>query len=145
LEDKSKRAILRFYTRRSGRNGKPMDIVHFYSPAGGKVFHARCERGIITGFLRRVNGSVRLSKTGKTLYLEGDRAEDILRRLAILAGSRQCVRSNVKIAGIAETVASLGEFETIFWYSKIIEEYERRGFWGVCRVAKAFRILHGID
>lgn len=137
--------VLRFSTRRKGYHGKPVEIVHFYSPVGGKVFHARCERGVILSFLERVNESVRKSKTGKTIYLEGSGAEGLFRKLIILAGCKQCTRATSKILEVMEAVAGLGEFETIFWYSNMIKEYERSGYWGVCRVARAFRILYRID
>ncbi len=145
METVERRVIIRFSTRRIGKHGRPAEVAHFHSSTSGKVFHARCERGVISSFLERVNGAARWSKTRKTVYLEGARAEELLRKLVILVGCRQCTRDQSKIPEIAEVVASLGEFETIFWYSKILEEYEKRGFWGVCRVAKAFRVLYRID
>ena len=145
VEAGEKRVVLRFSIRSIGKHRKPVEVVHFYSSTSGKVFHARCEQGVISSFLERINGAVRRSKTGKTIYLEGARAEELFRKLIILAGCRQCVRATSKILEIAEVVAGLGEFETIFWYSKMIEGYEKKGYWGVCRVAKAFRVLHRID
>lgn len=145
MEENGKRVILRFSTRRVGNHGKLVELVHFYGPTGSKIFHARCERGVISSFLERANGFVRRSRTGKTIYLEGTRAEEFFRKLIILAGCKQCMRTASKILEVAEAVAGLGEFETIFWYSKMIEEFEKRGYWGVCRVAKAFRVLYRID
>jgi hypothetical protein len=40
---------------------------------------------------------------------------------------------------------SIGEYELLFWSSKMLEAYESRGLWDVCRTARAFRILHKID
>jgi hypothetical protein len=145
VEESEKRIVLRFSARRVGERRKLVEVVHFYSLTGGKVFYARCERGVISSFLERINGVARRSRTGKTIYLEGARAEELFRKLIILTGCRQCTRSPSKIPEIAEVVAGLGEFETIFWYSKMLVEYEKKGFWGVCRVAKAFRVLHRID
>lgn len=145
MEASEKRIVLRFTTRRIGKHGKPVEIVHFYSSTSGRIFHARCERGAVSSFLQRINSDARRSRTGKTIYLEGARAEELFRKLVILTGCRQCTRSQAKIPEIAEVVAGLGEFETIFWYSKILEEYEKKGFWGVCRVAKSFRVLYRID
>lgn len=136
---------LRFTTRRVGRWKRPVEMAHFYGLSSSKVFHARCERAVILSFIERVNGDFRRSRTGKTIYLEGNRAEDILRRLIVLAGCRQCIKNESKIADVADAVTGLSEFETIFWYSRMIEEYENRGYWGVCRVAKAFRVLYRID
>ncbi len=136
--------ILRFTFRKARKKNGMIEVTHFYA-SYGKVFHARCEHSVIFSFIERLNGKIRRSKTGKTIHLEGNRAEDIFRRLIIFAGSRQCIRKETKIIELAETIASLGEFETIFWYNKILEGYESRGYWGVCRVAKAFRILYRID
>ncbi|QGR19701.1 hypothetical protein [Stygiolobus azoricus] len=145
MEASEKRAILRFSTRRVGKQRRPVEVVHFYSSYGVKDFHAYCERGVISSFLERVNADVRRGRKGGTIYLEGDRADDLFRRLIILAACRQCTRSQAKIPEIAEKVASLGEVATLFWYSRVLEEYEKRGFWGVCRVARAFRVLYRID
>ncbi len=145
VDNSEKRVVLRFSIRKIGKHRKPVEVVHFYGSTGGKVFHARCERGVISSFLERMNGAVSRSRTGKTIYLEGTKAEELLRKLIILAGCRQCLRASSKISEVAEVIAGLGEFEAIFWYSKILEEYEKRGFWGVCRVAKAFRVLYRID
>ena len=140
-----KRVVIRFSTRRITGSRRHVEVAHFYGPSGARVFHARCERGVIVGFLERVGGAVSRSRTGKTIYVDGARAEDLLRRLVILAGSRQCVRKPSKVRDVAEVVAGLGEFEAIFWYSKILDEYEKRGYWGVCRVAKSLRVLYRVD
>ncbi len=145
VDESKKRVVLRFSIRKTEKHRKPIEVAHFYGSAGGKVFHAHCEHGVISSFLERMNGAVSRSRTGKTIYLEGAKSEELLRKLIILAGCRQCLKASSKISEVAEAIAGLGEFEAIFWYSKILEEYEKRGFWGVCRVAKAFRVLHGID
>ena len=145
MESSERSLVLKFTFKKLRKRGNRVEVAHFYSSSGSKVFHARCERGVISSFIERVNGKVKQSKTGKTIYLGGSRAEDIFRRLIILAGCRQCVRNEAKITELAEAIAGLGEFETIFWYNKMLEEYENRGYWGVCRVAKAFRVLYRVD
>lgn len=149
MESAGKRLVLRFTIRRIGRGKRPVEVAHFYSPYGGKVFHAYCERGVVSSFIERIiytfNSNVERSRTGKSIYLEGGKAEDIFRRLVILAGCTQSVRIRTKIVEVAESVAGLGEVETIFWYNKMLEEYEKRGYWGACRVAKAFRVIYRID
>ena len=137
---------LQFRLRKSKKSGGLAEYVYFYDKVStSRIFHARCEKGVIISFIERMNGHIRRSKTGKTLYIEGNEAEDLFRRLVILAGCRQCIRSENKVAEIAEIVARLGEFETLFWYSKTIERYESHGYLGVCRIARAFRALYGID
>jgi len=145
LSEPGKRIILRFLTRKTGKAGKPAEFIYFYSEPGGRIFHARCERGVISSFLERLGEVVGRSRTGKTLYLEGARAEDIARRLIILAACRQCMKKSSRILDVAEALMGISEFEAIFWHSKILDEYEKKGYWGVCRVARAFRVIHRID
>jgi len=144
VEEGGKQTTLRFSVKKVGKLKKPMEVIHFYSSSGGKVFHARCERGVVLSFLERLGKSVKQSRTGKTIYLEGVETEELLRKLIILASCRQCMKSPTKMPEVAEVIAGLGEFETIFWYTKAVEEHEKKSFRGVCRVAKAFRILHRI-
>lgn len=144
MEGIDRRVAIKF-TWRSDKHGRRIETTHFYDSLGRRLFHARCERGVILSFLERVNAVTSTSRSGKTIYIEGSGVEDLLRKLIILAGVRQCTKSPLKVRDLVEVVGSLGEFETIFWYSKILEEHERRRYWGVCRVAKAFRILNRID
>lgn len=145
MNTEEKQLVIRFTTRKIGKQRRPVEIAYFYSTSGVKVFESRCEPGVIFSFLERIGFEARRSKKGKTIYLEGSRGEEVFRKLVILAGCRQSLKKQLKILDVAEEVAGLGEFEAIFWYSKMIEEHERKGFWGVCRVARAFRILHRID
>ena len=135
-------AMIRFTVRRSKRG--PVEVAHVYRPGGGKIFQARIERSTLTAFLDRLGVEYSRSKTGKTIYLTGRDPEDTLRKLVVFAGCRQCVRSQAKVLDLAQAVAGMGELETIFWFSKMLEAYEARGFWGACRVARAVRALHGI-
>ena len=137
---------LRFRWKKVKGSGGVAEYVYFYERMpGSSVFRARCEKGVITSFISRVNGHVRRSRSGKTIYIDGNGAEDLYRRLMILAGCRQCVRSETRVAEIAGVVARLGEFETLFWYSRMVEAYEKEGYRGVCRVVRAFRTLYEVD
>ncbi|MBE9390829.1 hypothetical protein IOK49_01850 [Fervidicoccus fontis] len=135
---------IRFSVRR--RDGEAYDVIHIFNGSRDKVFSARCERGLVSSFLERLEGlSIRRSSSGKTLYLDGEGALGAMRRLVILAGCRQCTKSARKAIDLAEAVLSIGEYELIFWSSKMLEAYEFRGFWDVCRTARAFRVLYRID
>ncbi|ADM27559.1 hypothetical protein Igag_0729 [Ignisphaera aggregans DSM 17230] len=135
---------IRFFTR-SRKHRNPIEVVYFYDNIGSRVFSAYCEYDVVSSFLERFDASVKRSRSGKTIYLEGPQAEDIFRRLVIFTGFRQCVKSSSKALQLGDAIVGIGEFEAIFWYSKIVNAYENEGFWGVCRIAKAFRILHRID
>ena len=44
-----------------------------------------------------------------------------------------------------DAIANISYFDTAFWYSKFVKSYERNGLIGVCRVARAFRTLYGVE
>jgi len=142
--------VLRFTTRKK-RSRDSVEAVYMYDHTGSRVFHAYCSRSALTNFIERLissnmfNAQIERSRSGKTLRLVGSGAEDVFRRVAVFAGVAQCTRSSSKIIDAADIIAGLGEFEAVFWYTKILGEFERRGFWGVCRVAKSFRTLYRID
>ncbi len=137
--------VIRFTKRGVDRPGGPYEVVHIYLRGIGKIFHARCEKSLVANMLEVLNGGVERSSTGKTFYLTGARAESVLRRLVVMMGCRQCVRDGSKILHIMEAVWEMDEYEALFWYSRMLDAYMERGLPGVCRVAKAFRLLHGID
>jgi len=148
--ERPKAFTLRFTVRGGGR-GRPVEVMHMYDSTGSKVFLARCSRSTLMSFIERLsatgafNARIERSRSGRTIALLGDGAEDLFRRVVIFAGVAQCTRSPSKVLDAAEVLAGLGEFEVVFWYTKILGEYERRGFWGVCRVARSFRTLYRID
>jgi len=116
--------ILRFTFRKARKKNGMIEVTHFYA-SYGKVFHVRCEHSVIFSFIERLNGKIRRSKT---IHLEGNKAEDTFRRLIMFAGSRQCIRKETTIIEVSEIIASLREFETIFWCNTMLEGYENRGY-----------------
>lgn len=133
--------FIRFLTRRNA--------VYFYSASRSALFKARCERDSVLRFIEVASGSVRpgtlrLSKSGMTIYLQGQDADHLFRKALIYAAFRQCPGSLQRAQPLMYAVAGLGELESIFWYSKVLEAHEREGYWGVCRVARSFRDLYRV-
>jgi len=139
-----KRFSVRFATKRK-RGGERAEVAYMYDSMGSLAFRSYCERSSLVSFLERLGAEFKRSRSGKTIYLEGEGAEEAFRRLLVFSAVRQCTRSPAKVLDVADAVAGLSEFEAVFWYTKLLSEYERRGYWGVCRVARAFRVLNRID
>jgi hypothetical protein len=138
--------MLRISIRVVKRRGRRIEKAYFYNSPRSSIFNAKCGKDRIHSFIEMLGKSYRWSRSGRTLYIDGEDpdAKNTFKILLIFSAITQCTRETSKIPWIAEAVAKLGEFATLFWYSRFVEEYEERGFWGVCRAAKAFRILYRI-
>jgi hypothetical protein len=69
--------------------------------------------------------------------------DEKVRRLVVFGGARQTVNELLGRT-LLEVVASMGEVEVLFWYSRFIDAYERGSYWDVYRVAKSLRTLYRI-
>lgn len=77
------------------------------------------------------------------LIISGEDVDEKIRRLVVFSGTRQTVNASLGNL-LLETVASMGEIELLFWYSRFINAYERGNYWDVNRVAKSFKTLYRI-
>jgi len=75
------------------------------------------------------------------LILKGENVDEVVRRLIVFSGTRQTVN---ELLGrpLLEIVATMGEIESLFWYSRFINAYEKGNYWDVNRVAKSLKILY---
>jgi hypothetical protein len=80
---------------------------------------------------------------GEFLIVGGEDVDEKVRRLVVFGGARQTVNEFLG-RPLLEVVASMGEVEVLFWYSRFIDAYERGSYWDVYRVAKSLRTLYRI-
>jgi len=80
---------------------------------------------------------------GEFLIVSGEDVDEKVRRLVVFGGARQTVNELLGRT-LLEVVASMGEVEVLFWYSRFIDAYERGSYWDVYRVAKSLRTLYRI-
>jgi len=131
------------------RGGRTYEVARIYELYGTRryvtLIAAKCERELIETLLNRLAWLVLVvehSEDEDTIYVDGIGIEDAMRRLAIFVGFRACTRSMHVITDLIGNISALGEHEAIFWFNRMLDAYELEGFSGVCRVAKAFKILH---
>ena len=101
------------------------------------LFEARVGRDLLLNALNKLR--IEYRDHGKLITIKG---EPSFQRLIVYAGVRQFLTDDQSGADLLDIMAQLGEVETLFWATKFVEAYEYSGYWGVYRVAKAFRILH---
>ncbi|MDK6028878.1 hypothetical protein QPL79_05835 [Ignisphaera sp. 4213-co] len=147
LNNQTEAVVARYLVFRSRRVGKKyrrsVEVVQIYfsEPRKGldPIFEARVGKEYIKSFLDSLSAPQRVVGDS-VIVVEGRDPDAYIRRLVIYAGTRQFMVSSSP--RLVEVVSKLGELESIFWYSKFVDAYERNGYWGVYRVAKAFRTLH---
>ena len=131
-----------FAKRRVGKkNKRVVDVVRVYPympRVGAKpVFEARVGKEYVVAFLDALSIPHK-PLAEDVVEVDGEDPDFHLRRVVIYAGVRQHLPDG---RGLAELVAKLSEIESVFWYSKFVEAFER-GYWEVYRVAKSFRTLY---
>ena len=140
--ENGEKVTIKFSERRS--DGKIKQVTHVFH-VGMKVFQAYTDQTTLNSFFELINYKPNKSKSGRTLYIDGENVDELLKRVVVFLGCKECTRSSVKVRHIMEAVAELNEIEALFWYSRMIEMYKKKKYAGVCRVAKSFRVLYGID
>lgn len=125
------------------KNRRKVEVARFYlsEPVKGvkPFFEARAGKDQIIAFLNIL--SVQYELLGPSVIaVQGSDPDFYVRRAVVYAGLRQHIDSSIH--EIRELVARMSEVEAVFWYTKFLDAYENRGFWGVYRVAKSFRTLY---
>jgi hypothetical protein len=105
------------------------------------LFEARIGRDTVKLALENFKAS--FEDKGDFLILSGEEVDEKVRRLVVFSGVRQTIDDSLGKT-LLETVASMGEVEILFWYSRFINAYERGSYWDVHRVAKSLKTLYRI-
>lgn len=132
-----------FTSKRVGkkvRRSVDVSCVYLSEPGRGvdPAFEGRVSKDYVVAFLNSIAAPHRFIGEN-TVVIESEDPDSYLRRLVVYLGVRQ---HSADSPDPAEVVRVLSEIEVLFWYSKLLDAYERVGYWGVYRVAKAFRIIH---
>jgi len=140
--ENGKKIIIKFSERRT--DGKIKQVAHVYHE-GNKIFQAYTDQTTLNGFLELINYKPDKSKSKKTVYIDGENIDEILKKTVVFLGCKECTKVGVKVRHAMKAIAELNIIEALFWYSRMIEMYNKKKYVGVCRVAKSFRVLYGID
>jgi hypothetical protein len=134
------------------RDGEKYEIACVMERFGGSpytdVIKGRCDKWMVINLLDQLNWlsfSFRATKTDNAIYISGSDAKVVMRYVAILVGFMHCTKDPYKYVDLMYEVAGLSEYESIFWFSRLVDLYERKGRQSICRAAKAFRILYKVD
>lgn len=138
--------VIVFGKKRIGKVHKRyVDVMRIYIGQPVKdvkpLFEARIGKEIAKLALERFKAV--FEDKGEFLIVSGEDVDEKVRRLVVFGGARQTVNELLGRT-LLEVVASMGEVEVLFWYSRFIDAYERGSYWDVYRVAKSLRTLYRI-
>jgi len=138
--------VIVFGKKRIGKVHKRyVDVMRIYIGQPVKdvkpLFEARIGKEIAKLALERFKAV--FEDKGEFLIVSGEDVDEKVRKLVVFGGARQTVNELLGRT-LLEVVASMGEVEVLFWYSRFIDAYERGSYWDVYRVAKSLRTLYRI-
>jgi len=104
----------------------------------------RVDESYILDFIKSVGAGSKVRQTGSGLWVFD---ETLYKQLVVYATVLSFMRekTSLRVLKLIDAVRSLDEYSLHFWYSEIVWVYRRKGLQAVARVAKAFRVLYGID
>jgi len=136
--------IITFGKKKVGKvHRRYVDVIRIYLglPVKGvkPFFEARISKETAKLALEHLKAN--FEDNGNYLIVKGENVDEVIRRFVIFSGTRQTVN---ELLGrpLLEIVASMGEVESLFWYSRFINAYEKGNYWDVNRVAKSIKILY---
>jgi hypothetical protein len=132
------------------RDGEKYEIARVMERFGGspytEMIKGRCHRGAVKDLLKRLDEfSFRVTESTNTIYISGSDSKVVMRYVAILVGCMHCTKNPYKYEDLIYAVENLGSCEVLLWFTRMAEMYELKGYQGICRVAKAFKILYRVD
>lgn len=131
------------FSKKLKRKGKEIEYTFFDV---GSRFRCKCPFSKVHEYFEELNKNFKIHHEvdDNILKLYGD-SERLVKKLVIFCSLCQCVKSKSVLRRSKGVIAELSYFEDTFWFSKILDNFERGGYWSVCRVVSSFRKLYRLD
>jgi hypothetical protein len=95
-------------------------------------------------FIKNTNASSKIKQTKSGVrVLDETLYKQIVVYTANLSSMKK--KTSLRLLKLAEAIRGLDEYSLHFWYTEIIERYRKRGLRAIGRVARALRVLYGVD
>jgi len=133
-------ALIAFASKKVGKKyRRSIEVARFYIEVNytlktRPIFESRVTKDTLLNALEKMNTIFTNHENNVIkLYNEAD-----LRRVIVFTGVRQFIANPDWI----DIVKAMSDLEVLFWSTKFSYLYERIGYWGMYRVAKAIAILY---
>jgi hypothetical protein len=133
-------ALIAFASKKVGKKyRRSIEVARFYIEVNytlktRPIFESRVTKDTLLNALEKMNTIFTNHENNVIkLYNEAD-----LRRVIVFTGVRQFIVNPDWI----DIVKAMSDLEVLFWSTKFSYLYERIGYWGMYRVAKAIAILY---
>jgi len=133
-------ALIAFASKRVGKKyRRNIDVARFYTEVNytlkaRPIFESRVTKDVLLNALEKMNIVFTNHENNVIkLYNEAD-----LRRVIVFTGVRQFIANPDWI----DVIKAMSDLEVLLWSTKFSYLYERIGYWGMYRVAKAIATLY---
>jgi len=133
-------ALIAFATKKVGKKyRRSIEVARFYIEVNyalktRPIFESRVTKDVLLNALEKMSTTFTNHENNFIkLYNEAD-----LRRAVVFTGVRQFIANPDWI----DIVKAMSDLEVLFWSTKFSYLYERIGYWGMYRVAKAIATLY---
>ena len=95
-------------------------------------------------FVKNIDASSKIKQTKSGVWVLD---ETLYKQIVVYTANLSSMKkkTSLRLLKLAETIRGLDEYSLHFWYTEIIERYRRRGLRAIGRVARALRVLYGVD
>ncbi|MCC6023550.1 MAG: hypothetical protein LM600_02490 [Thaumarchaeota archaeon] len=109
-----------------------------------EVGRLKVSRKDVLEFFRGANASSKIKQTKSGAWILD---ETLYKQLVVYTASLSSMRkrTSLRLLKLAEIIRKLDEYSLHFWYTEIVERYRKGGLRAIGRVARALRVLYGVD
>jgi hypothetical protein len=109
-----------------------------------EVGRLKVSRKDVLEFFRGANASSKIKQTKSGAWILD---ETLYKQLVVYTASLSSMRkrTSLRLLKLAEIIRKLDEYSLHFWYTEIVERYRKGGLRAIGRVARALRVLYGVN
>jgi hypothetical protein len=109
-----------------------------------EVGRLKASKENVLEFIKNTNASSKIKQTKSGVWVLD---ETLYKQIVIYTANLSSMKkkTSLRLLKLAETVHKLDEYSLHFWYTEIIERYRKKGLRAIGRVARALRVLYGVD
>ena len=109
-----------------------------------EVGRLKASREDVLEFIKGANASSKIKQTKSGLWILD---ETLYKQLVVYTANLSSMKkkTSLRVLKLAEAVRKLDEYSLHFWYTEIVGRYRRGGLRAIGRVARALRVLYGVD
>ena len=109
-----------------------------------EVGRLKASREEVLEFIKGVNASSKIKQTKSGLWVFD---ETLYKQLVVYVANLSSMKkkTSLRLLKLTEAIRKLDEYSLHFWYTEVVGRYRKGGLRAIGRVARALRVLYGVD